>query len=230
VFSLPAGNGRQEKAWIDSLGQSGFVLFDRFEMADQKGARNVYGVMARDAASPRRLAVKSMGELDQLTLFELLHLLRSPILGQLTPDLQAYAPQRFEALLKTLPAPQPLSDELSYLAVEVARTGTNTFRFRFLFRVQKLLDQNWDISFRGRVEDEYLHHLPESMRVQGYMDWSFTPVPATSIWPVDEYHIVSQVITAQPIPYRFLLGLYTREAGFHGVTVDIGELDLGALP
>jgi hypothetical protein len=230
VFALAAGNERQEKAWIDSLAQAGFVLFERFEMNDENGKPNVYGVMARDAASPRRLAVKSMGELDQLTLFELLHLLRSPIYGQLTPDLQAYAPQRFDAILATLPAPQPLSEEVAYVAVEVARTGTNTYRFRFLFRVQQPLVQNWDISFRGRVEDEYLHYLPEEMRVQGHMDWSFTPVPATSIWPADEYHIVSHVITAQPIPYRFLLGLYTREAGFYGVTADIGELDLGALP
>lgn len=231
VYAAAAGAPAEERSIQEAFEAYGFVLFDRFDMTTREdGVQRAYGLLARDATTQRRLAVRSMAEMDGLSLFELNDLKNSPMFGQLTPDLRQYAGVRIGQLIDALPAPQSLTPEVEFLAIEVARTGLRSYRFRFLFRVLEAPPENWEFSFRGRVADADLHHLPEDRRMLGYMEWRFTPTPPSRAWSPGELRVISTVVTAEPIAYRFQLGVFTPEAGFQGANVEAGALDLAGIP
>ena len=216
----------EEATWQRELQRRNFELVAHFHQAGfgEVEPRN-YGVMARRPPA-KIVAINSAQDIDKLDFYDLYRFRRSPNINKLPAELQDYAHARFNQFIRAIKAkPFPINDSLTFVSAEVAHAEGNWHIFRFVFHVDKAMDQDWRIFFHGKVADRNIPYLPEAMRSGGYMLWNFDPDPPTSSWPVEDYIIITHKIQVEPISYWLKLGFFTRQDGFFGNAVQLGWFD-----
>jgi hypothetical protein len=67
--------------------------------------------------------------------------------------------------------------------------------------------------------------IPDSRRQYGFENWTFDPLPPTSVWDIDQDVIVSHDFFARPILYNFKIGFYRRGEGGYGKEIDLGWME-----
>ncbi|HNR33296.1 MAG TPA: glycosyltransferase family 39 protein, partial [Candidatus Hydrogenedentes bacterium] len=228
AYAVYASDKAQEREWQQFLKERGFELVERFtiERFGYVPART-YGVMSRKETAV--ITIESKDDIDRLGLFELYDLRASHQFPQLRVDMREYTLKRFLQLLEqgNYPPPQEINEYLTYIGAEVARIHDNEFRFWFIFRVHKPIQENLRVFLHGRVTTENLHFLEDSKRSQGYQDWNFDPEPPITDWPAGDYVIITRTIMPAPIPYTFKLGFFTSADGDFGRGVNVGTVDFG---
>jgi hypothetical protein len=122
--------------------------------------------------------------------------------------------------------------EADLIAFDYKKMDSGRYRADYLFKVKRPFRRDYKIGLYGVVDKSNLNLISEARRKAGKQSesWSFHPDPATSHWPAGEYVLVSQLIQAQPIPYKMHLILFdpTKRGARHGQRVDLGwRVDIG---
>lgn len=238
VYSLPLAEAEKEAEWLAYLSERGFEPVESFELqgVGHIPARfvierfgyvpaRIYGLLSRTEVG--LIHIKGRADIEKLDFFELYYLLHSPAMPRLAPDLQVLARSRFTEFLNAFPPPQPINEHLTYIGMAFAPVEDGMVRFHFIFRVNRPILRDWRMFFHGRPTPGDLHHLPPEFRAQGYMDWNFNPQPPTTTWKPGDYMLVSQTVSAPPIPLDLKIGFFSKEEGFFGASVGLGQLDFG---
>lgn len=145
--------------------------------------------------------------------------------------LKAYADKRLESLIEPLKAKAyRVNDAITFISADMSHSEDKWYFFRFIFYVQKPIENNLRVYFHGRVDPQNLQYLPENMRVEGYMMWNFNPDPPTKDWTPGDYVVLTQRIQAEPIKYKLKLGFYSDASGFFGASIPLGEIDFSQIP
>ena len=228
VYALLSDETEREAEWVAFLEGRGFERVDHFtiEPFGFVPART-YGVMARKEEN--LIVIKSEQDVADLDFFEVHGLLYSNAFAQLTPELRKFAEERFMKLLGEFPASQKVNDNITYIGTGITPRPDGNFQFRFVFRVDVPIIRSWRAYFHGRPPLESLQFLPEQYRAQGYQDWNFAPQPPTNVWPAGSYVVISNTIKPEPILYDLKLGFFSKEDGYFGSPIHIGQIDFGKL-
>lgn len=230
IYALERWRAAEEPAWIAFFEERGFQLIDHFtvERLGRMSARD-YGVLARKPEG-ELVQITQPEDLDALSRDDLYTVLNATDFEQMSPEIQAYARNRFEEMLRTSFEPYKMSEEITCVAADVERAEDNWFEFTFIFRVEQPLSKDWRIYFTGTVRPEHIQYLPESKQVEGYMDWNFNPEPPASSWKPGRYVAVRTRISPHPIPYWMSFGFFSPPSEGLGQAANLGWIDFGQLP
>lgn len=231
VYALDSYDTATEQRWIKAFERYNFFPFDRFqekrfgEVPDQ-----TYGVLARRSkAGP--ISIKSTADIDRLTLLQLYQFRNTVGLSAQYPELKTYADKRLEKMINESDArPYQVNDSLTFISASASRQEGNWFLFRFIFKVNAPLSQDYRIYFHGRVEPENVKLLPKECQKEGYGMWNFNPDPPTHNWPVNDYVILTHRIQTEAILYKLKLGFMQEGGTFFGASIPLGEIDFGKVP
>jgi len=116
----------------------------------------------------------------------------------------------------------PICDEVELISSQYRKIGDNEYRLFLLFRAKEELDDIFRIYIHGYVDPADNNLLPLERQQYGFDNWSFEPLPPTSVWDIGQFVIVTHDFTAQPIPYRLRIGFYQSSKGAHGKGIDLG--------
>lgn len=227
VYAIDATAKAKEASWVAYLEDNGFERIENFTIeAFGWVPTRSYGVMARKEGA--LLVVETADDIHQLDVFQLYDMMNSENFETMSDTLQTLAHLRFESLLKAFPQEQRVNDHLTYVGTGITALANGRFRMRFVFRVDKEIEESWRIFFHGRTSADKLNELPERFRKQGYQDWNFNPQPPTNEWRAGSHVIVTNTIDPEPIPYSLKIGFFNYENEYYGNTIQLGQLDFGS--
>ena len=141
-----------------------------------------------------------------------------------SPPVSQALEARFSELLEDHQIIGTLSEEVDLAEIEYVQTGPASWGLDFLFKVNKPFEEDYSILLRAYVDPADREWLTaDAYQEGGYELWGFTPTPLTSEWPAGEYVLIHRSLPmAQPIPYRFVTGLYKPGVLRYGAEVDLG--------
>lgn len=226
VYYLEADREDLEAAWREGLTARGLHPVARFKMPRSGSVEpRIYGVYAQ-ATPSMEVTRESIDALADFDLYTMVY--RWDQFPKLPPALQEHAKARFQALIDGK-QPYRLCDEVSVIPLNVTKPEAGVFEFHALFQVHQKLDRDFDILFQGLVDKNDVDKLPPDKRAQGYMDWAFTPKPATSTWEPGGYVWISHRITPGDMTYQIQFCLVSPSGQPRGRAANLGWVDFSKL-
>lgn len=135
--------------------------------------------------------------------------------------------KRWEELLAEQPPPQAISPAVDLVAFDYKIVQPGEYRADFICRANNPLDNEYWVALHGIVDESNRHLLSKARREENKKSekWSFKPNPPTTAWPVGEYVLFSQTVSAPPIPYDMFILLYGRDgkSGRYGNRIQLGR-------
>lgn len=152
---------------------------------------------------------------------------RFDFIKEIYPEVHKKLNDRLQNLLSDYRSEHVISERVSFVDYRYKKTDKEKYTFYFIFRVKSGFEEDWRIFFHGYVKNEHVALLPPRRQKHGFDGWDFKPDPPTSLWPKEEYIIITKEITAKPIPYDIYIGFHKPIEGRHGEQVKLGWLDFG---
>lgn len=230
VYAINKGNEDVEQQWLQKLAKYHFQLFERFqEKAFGEVPDRTYGILVRQGDASA-IPVQTPEDVDKLNLVQLYQLRNTVGLGEKNPEFKAYIDKRFESMIQNLRVqPYPINESLTFISADASRLEAGWFLFRFIFKVNAPLKEDYRIYFHGRVAPENVQYLPTNFQKEGVMMWNFNPEPPTHSWPVNDYVIITHRIKAALIPYKLKLGFSLPGNKYFGSAIPLGEIDFNKI-
>jgi hypothetical protein len=108
------------------------------------------------------------------------------------------------------------------VAYNYRKIDEENYRLSIIFKVKNELDGIYRIYIHGYVDKADLNKLHPHRRKYGFANWSFEPLPPTSVWDIGEYIVASTEFAAQSFPYRMRIGFYQTGEGEYGDGLELG--------
>jgi 4-amino-4-deoxy-L-arabinose transferase-like glycosyltransferase len=215
----------KEAAWIAQLESHGFYPIHQYNEppigADPPG---YYGVLQKGGGS--QLDLSTPDALEQLNVYDLHALLRTPGFARAKPEVQQAARQRYDQLLAQF-RPFELTSQVSLLNATLVDLGGGVFRMRYLLKINKTIERDVGIYLIGRVAPEHYGLLPDDARAKGldYFAWHLRPVPPASQWKAGGVELIFQDFKPAPVPHALMMGLETFDGDLVGRGADLGAVN-----
>ena len=149
------------------------------------------------------------------------------LIKKIYPEVYRKLNRGYEALLSDYSSKYVVSEKVSFVDYHYKKVDSEKYKFYFVFKVKSGFRKDWKVYFHGHVKGENFTLLPKSRQKYKFDNWGFNPDPPTSVWPEDEYIIITREISAKPIPYNMNIGFYRFDEGRHGKQIKLGWLKLG---
>lgn len=151
---------------------------------------------------------------------------RHNFIEKIYPEVYRKLNKRYETLLSDYSSKYVVSEKVSFVDYHYKKIYSEKYKFYFVFKVKSSFKKDWKVYFHGHVKDENVTLLPKSRQKYKFDNWGFNPNPPTSVWPKDEYIIITREISAKPILYNMNIGFYRYGEGRHGKQIRLGWLKL----
>lgn len=112
--------------------------------------------------------------------------------------------------------------EVDVVAYDYRKIIEDVYRLSILFKATGELDEIYRVYIHGYVDKSNINALPSSRRRYGFDNWSFEPLPPTSVWDAGKYIVASTEFAAQSFPYLMKIGFYRSGEGSYGDGVEFG--------
>lgn len=131
----------------------------------------------------------------------------------LDPVLHAQLLTRIERLNSPSRQDWQLCPQAELLDIRHTRRGPQNWRVDLLLRVNQKFHDDLSIYLHGYVPEDQRDKLPPKRQQVGYVAWTFSPVPATTLWPERGELVISHDIIAKDLSYHFFMGFWSNERG-----------------
>ncbi len=146
---------------------------------------------------------------------------------EIYPEVYKELNREYKALLAGYSSEYAISEKVSFVDYHYEKIDHGKYKFYFVFKVKTGFKKDWTVYFHGHVKDEDVALLPQKRQRCKFDNWGFNPNPPTSVWPKDEYVIITREILTKPIVYNVNIGFYRPREGRHGNQIKLGSVNLG---
>lgn len=142
--------------------------------------------------------------------------------GGRSVDVIALLKDKYKEVTRKIKPIGLICDEIEVVAYSYRKIGEKDYRLSIIFKAISELDENYRIYIHGYVDKDNLNVLHPHRRKYGFDNWSFEPLPPTSVWDIGEYIVASTEFEAQSFPYLMRIGFHRTEEGVHGDGLELG--------